>query len=75
MRSGLRIAVVLELSSFQNVVSPPGDSRCRTSAVITKFLAEPLDWHGQHGRIRRCQADLCFERQRPDDLAVLNTVR
>ncbi len=63
--------VVLELSSFQLGHLQP-ETRVPHVGVVTSFSANHLDWHANMDEYAAAKQVL-LQRQRPDDLAVLNT--
>ena len=63
--------VVLELSSFQLSYLRP-ETRLPHVAVVTSFSPNHLDWHANMNEYAAAKQVL-LKRQRPDDLAVLNT--
>ena len=64
-------AVVLELSSFQLEYLRP-ESPVPHIAVVTSFSPNHLDWHANMDEYAAAK-QILLQRQRPDDLAVLNT--
>lgn len=63
--------VVLELSSFQLSYLQP-ETRLPHISVITSFSPNHLDWHAGMDEYAAAK-QILLRRQRPDDLAVLNT--
>jgi UDP-N-acetylmuramoylalanine--D-glutamate ligase len=63
--------VVLELSSFQLTYFGP-ETPLPHIAVITSFSPNHLDWHASLDEYARAK-QILLQRQRPSDLAVLNT--
>ena len=63
--------VVLELSSFQLWYLRP-ETRLPHIGVITSFSPNHLDWHASMDEYAAAK-QILLQRQRPDDLAVLNT--
>ena len=63
--------VVLELSSFQLSYLRP-ETRLPHISVITSFSPNHLDWHASMDEYAAAK-QILLQRQRPDDLAVLNT--
>jgi UDP-N-acetylmuramoylalanine--D-glutamate ligase len=63
--------VVLELSSFQLQYLRP-EARLPHVAVITSFSPNHLDWHASMDEYAAAK-QILLQRQRPHDLAVLNT--
>ncbi len=63
--------VVLELSSFQLSYLRP-ETRLPHISVITSFSPNHLDWHSSMDEYAAAK-QILLQRQRPDDLAVLNT--
>ena len=64
-------AVVIELSSFQLAYLRP-ETRLPHISVVTGFSPNHLDWHAGMDDYARAK-QILLQRQRPDDLAVLNT--
>ncbi len=63
--------VVLELSSFQLSYLRP-ETRIPHISVITSFSPNHLDWHANMDEYAAAK-QILLQRQRPDDLAVINT--
>ncbi len=63
--------VVIELSSFQLAYLRP-ETPLPHISVITSFSPNHLDWHAGMDEYRKAK-QILLQRQRPDDLAVLNT--
>ena len=63
--------VVLELSSFQLQYLRP-EARLPHVAVVTSFSPNHLDWHASMDEYAAAK-QILLQRQRPHDLAVLNT--
>jgi UDP-N-acetylmuramoylalanine--D-glutamate ligase len=63
--------VVLELSSFQLTYLQP-ETRVPHIGVITSFSPNHLDWHANMEEYAAAKRIL-FQRQKPNDLAVINT--
>ena len=63
--------VVLELSSFQLAYLRP-ETRVPHISVVTSFSPNHLDWHAGMDEYAAAK-QILLQRQRPDDLAVLNT--
>ena len=64
-------SVVLELSSFQLTYIRP-ETRAPHIGVITSFSPNHLDWHANMDEYAAAKRIL-FQRQLPDDVAVINT--
>jgi UDP-N-acetylmuramoylalanine--D-glutamate ligase len=64
-------SVVLELSSFQLIYLRP-ERRVPHIGVMTSFSPNHLDWHANMDEYAAAKK-LLFQRQRPDDTAVINT--
>jgi UDP-N-acetylmuramoylalanine--D-glutamate ligase len=65
-----RDGVVIELSSFQLTYLRP-ETRLPHIGVVTSFSPNHLDWHASMDEYARAK-QILLERQRADDLAVLN---